>query len=321
MTEHKCNKCNYLAADKAALAQHLQRKTPCDEGKYLCKHCTKPLKSKYTLRNHEKTCIGPKKTREELQLDNTVLQTRMSMQADASSQQMAIASNASVLAVKTVYDNMSQPHKEFHANQLVLRQPVGSENTLHLKGSNLCTWFPNLTPGVDKLVKWFWLLRGREHLENHNILLPSGDPLIALICRKGEWQSSNSDNALFEVYSSDATALYNKLGSGSSDSAEVRDFRNEFVLHQVMTGALADRQEGVMFKAWKQAITQDLRDMTMELYGQDVASTVDYSQQQAYLFNMQQIERMQQEVKQLQGHIEVLSQQANKTIFMSRFEA
>ena len=163
------------------------------------------------------------------------------------------------------------------------------------------------------------MLRGRENLENHNILLPSGDPSIALICRKGEWQSCNSDNALFEVYSSDATTLYSKLGSGSSDSAEVYNFRNEFVLHKVMNCIITYGRDDVMFKTWKQAIAKDLRDVTMELYGQDVASTVKYSRQQAYLQNMQQIERMQQEVKQLQGQIEVLSQ-ANKTIFMSGFE-
>ena len=39
------------------------------------------MKSKETLRNHEKTCKGLRKTREELQLDNTGLQTQMSMQA------------------------------------------------------------------------------------------------------------------------------------------------------------------------------------------------------------------------------------------------
>ena len=320
MSEHKCNKCNYIAADKGALAQHLQRKTPCDEGKYLCKQCTKPLKSKDTLRNHEKKCKGPKKTREELQLDNTTMETQLSMQADASNQQMALASNASVLAIKSVYDIMSQPHKQFDANQLVLCQPLGSENTSHLKGSNLSTWFPNLTPGIDKLVKWFWLLRGREPPKNHNILLPSGDPSIALICRKGEWQSCNSDNALFEVYSSDATTLYNKLGSASSDSAEIHNFRNEFVLHKVMNCINTYGREDAMFKTWKQAIVQDLSDATMELYGQDVASTVNYSRQQAYLSNMRQIERMQQEVQQLQCQIEILSQ-ANKTIFMSGFEA
>ena len=105
MVEHKCDKCNYLAADKVALAQHLQRKTPCDEGKYLCS-------------------------------------AQMSMQADASNQQMATASNASTLAAKAVFDIMSQPHKEYDANQLVLHQPVGSENTSHLKGSSLSTWSP-----------------------------------------------------------------------------------------------------------------------------------------------------------------------------------
>ena len=320
MTEHKCNKCNYVAADKAALAQHLQRKTPCDEGKYLCKQCAKPLKSKDTLRKHERTCTGPKKTREELQLDNTDLQNQISIQADASNQQMAIASNASTLAAKAMYNIMSQPHKEFDANQLVLRKPVGLENTSHLKGSDLSTWFPNLTPGIDKLVKWFWLLRGREHPENHNILLPPGDPSIALICGKGEWQSSNLDKALFEVFSSDAVALYDKVGSQSSDSAEVCHFKNEFLLHQVMAGANAEACQSVIFKTWKQAVSKDLHEMTMELYGQEVASNVNYGRQQAYLSNMQQIERMQQEVKQLQGQVEVLSQ-ANKTIFMSGFDA
>ena len=320
MVDYKCSKCNHLAADKAALAQHLQRKTPCDEGKHLCKHCAKPLKSKDTLRNHERTCSGPNKTREELQLDHTILHAQMSMQADASNQQMAIASDASTLAAKAVYDIMSQPHKEYDAKQLVLHHSVGSENTSHLKGSSLSTWFPNLTPGIDKLVKWFWLLRGPEHPENHNILLPPGDPSIALICRKGNWQACNSDKALFEVYSSDTVALYNKMGSGSSDSVQMCNFRNEFVLHKVMAGVNAEGCKSVMFNTWKQAITKDLCEMTMEMYGQEVISTVHYSQQQAYLSNMQQIERMQKEVKQLHHQIELLSQ-ANKAIFMSRFDA
>ena len=171
------------------------------------------------------------------------------MQADASNQQMAIASNASTLAAKAVYDIMSQPHKEYDAKQLMLHQSVGSENISHLKGSSLSTWFPNLTPGIDKLVKLFWLLRGREHPENHNILLPPGDQSIALICRKGNWQSCNSDEALFEVYSSGTVAQYDKMGSGCSDSAEMCNFRNEFVLHKVMAGMNAEGCKSIMFKS------------------------------------------------------------------------
>ena len=172
----------------------------------------------------------------------------MSMQVDASNQQMAVASTASTLAAKAVYNIMSQPHKEYDANQLVLHQPVGSETTSHLKGSSLSTWFPNLTPGIHKLVKWFWLLRGRDHPENHNILLPPGDPGIASICQKGKWQSCNSDKALFEVYSSNTEALYDKMGSGSGDSAEICNFRNEFVLHKIMAGMNAEGCKSVTLK-------------------------------------------------------------------------
>ncbi len=30
MVEHRCDKCPYIAPDKAALEQHLKRKTPCN---------------------------------------------------------------------------------------------------------------------------------------------------------------------------------------------------------------------------------------------------------------------------------------------------
>ena len=87
-----------------------------------------------------------------------------------------------------------------------------------------------------------------------------------------------------------------------------------------MAGVNAEGCESVMFKTWKQAITTDLYEMTIELYGQEVASPVDFSRQQAHLSNMQQIERMQQEVKQLQQQIALLSQ-ANKATLMSGFDA
>ena len=88
------------------------------------------------------------------------------------------------------------------------------------------------------------------------------------------------------------------MDSGSSDSVEIRNFRNEFVLHKVMN---AEGCESVMFQTWKQAITTDLCEMTMELYGQEVASTVDFSQQQAYPSNMQQIYINRQEPCTIDG--------------------
>jgi hypothetical protein len=76
---------------------------------------------------------------------------------------------------------MSQPHKGFDASKLVPHQAVGKENTEHLRGFNISTHFLDFTPGTDKLVKRFWLLRGQKHPENHNILLVPGDPKHALM--------------------------------------------------------------------------------------------------------------------------------------------
>jgi len=213
MVEQRCDKCTFIG-DEAALEQHRKRKTPCDAGQHLCKKgCGKGLKSPETRRNHEKICDGPKKTQEELQLDNTSLQAQLANQEETSNQQMAIASSASVSAVKAVCDIMSKPHKEFDASKLVVHQPVGKETTEHLKGSSLGRHFPNFTPGIDKLVTWFWLLRGHDHPENHNVLLVLGDPKHALICRQGGWKSCDTDEALFEVFSKDVMMLYDKLGS------------------------------------------------------------------------------------------------------------
>ncbi len=278
--------------------------------------CGRGLKSPDTRRNHEKTCNGPKKTREELQMENTSLQAELSNQEEASNQHMAVASQASIAAVKAVCEIMRQPHKEFDASKLELHQAVGKETTEHLKGSGLSMHFPNFTPGIDKLVLWFWLLRGRDHPENHNILLVPGDPKHALICREGGWKSCDRDEALFEVYSKDVTALYNKVGSKFCDPpAEIRFFKNEYLLHGVMMDIISSGRNSSIFKSWKHAICETLSQMTMELYGQEVPSSAAYSCQQAYDSNLQEMERIEQEVKQLLHRLAVLGQ-ANRTIFM-----
>ncbi len=176
--------------------------------------------------------------------------------------------------------------------------------------------FPNFTPGIDKLVQWFWLLRGRDHPENHNILLVPGDPKNALICREGGWKSCDRDEALFEVYSKDVTALYNKVGSEFSDPpAEIRFFKNEYLLHGIIMDIISSGRDSSIFKSWKHAICETLSQMTMELYGQEVPSSAAYSCQQAYDSNLQEMERIELEVKQLLHRLAVLGQ-ANRTIFM-----
>ncbi len=202
-------------------------------------------------------------------MNNTALQAQLTNQVETSNLHMAIASNASVSAVKAVCDIMSKPHKEFDASKLAVHQPVGKETTEHLKGSSLSRHFPDFTPGIDKLKTWFWLLRGSDHPENHNILLVPGDTKHALICREGGWESCETDEALFEVFSKDVMMLYDKLGGElCSKSEEIHDFKFEYLTHKVMTDMNSQNRNSTIFKSWQQSITEDLSHMTMELYSQ-----------------------------------------------------
>ena len=100
--------------------------TPCDAGEYPCrKGCGRRFKSSDTRRNHEMICKGAQAALEELQIENTSLQAQLTDQEEASNQHMAVASQASVSAVKAVCDIMSKPHKEFDASKLVVHQPEG----------------------------------------------------------------------------------------------------------------------------------------------------------------------------------------------------
>ena len=82
----------------------------------------------------------------------------------------------------------------------------------------------------------------------------------------------------------------------------------------------SENRNSTIFKSWQQSITDDLSHMTMELYGQEVPSSAAYSYQQAYDSNLQEMEQIQQDVKQLLHRLAVLGQ-ANRTIFMQNLGA
>ena len=86
-----------------------------------------------------------------------------------------------------------------------------------------------------------------------------------------------------------------------------------------MADMTSENRNSTIFKSWQQSITADLSHMTMELYGQEVPNSA-YSCQQAYDSNLQEMEQIQQDVKQLLHRLAVLGQ-ANRTIFMQNLDA
>ena len=63
-------------------------------------------------------------------------------------------------------------------------------------------------------------------------------------------------------------------------------------------------QHGKLFSHWKQAVAEQLHQVTLELFVEkatkSVVSAIDYSRQQTYASNLQEIRKMQEMVHELQ---------------------
>ena len=57
--EHICDKCGFVAACRAKLEAHLNKKNPCNVGKYHCKNCRYRTNDTGNMSKHRKTCKGP----------------------------------------------------------------------------------------------------------------------------------------------------------------------------------------------------------------------------------------------------------------------
>jgi len=69
---------------------------------------------------------------------------------------------------------------------------------------------------------------------------------------------------LFEVFHKDGMMLYAKLGSKvCSKSAEIRDFKFEYLTHKAMADMNSENHNSTIFKSWQQSITETLSHMTM----------------------------------------------------------
>ena len=128
----------------------------------------------------------------------------------------------------------------------------------------------------------------------------------AVLCLKEGWTAFDTEVALLTVFRADVTKLYDFLGTTAENVSEtVANFRMDVVLHKAMAEVNNLGNKGPLFMKWKQAITQPLSTLTVELYFQDVAkpfaSTVEYSRQRTYDTIMGEI-RQQQDLKKSIEH-------------------
>ena len=74
----------------------------------------------------------------------------------------------------------------------------------------------------------------------------------------------NTDEALFEVFHKGVVMLYAKLrGKLCNESAEIRDFKFEYLTHTVIADMNCESRNSTMFKSRQQSITETLSHMTM----------------------------------------------------------
>jgi len=315
MVEKKCHKCNYIAKSNWHWQQHLNRSTPCDAGKFECrKGCGKPLKSEETRRKHETNCRGPHRTLE-VEAGEEDAQAELANREEASKLDLAIISQASTSAVtKLVSELQSNPEMVLDVNKLKLHHAIGKKATGHLRDKNTGLQL-SANPGAHTLVKWFWLLRGRNKPTNHNIMLMRGDSPHAMIYFEEVWKRLDIEEALWTLFRADAIKLYDLLAREAEsyegvNHERVYTFRMDFVLSRCMNEAKSGGINGELFSHWKQAVAEQLHQVTLELYAEEatksVASAMDYSRQQTYASNLQEIRKMQEMVRELQHKQEIL---------------
>ncbi len=70
-------------------------------------------------------------------------------------------------------------------------------------------------------------------------------------------------------------------------SAEIHDFKFEYLTHKVMADMKYESRNSTTFKSWQQSITETLSHLTMEVYGQEIPITAACSRQQAFDSNLQ----------------------------------
>lgn len=266
-----CHKCFLVCANTRDLEKHLDRKVPCDAGQHKCIGCGNGYKTRKSLQDHKKRCKG--KSEALLAHERAIEIEQLKSQACQQDQlmQMTNAVTAAASASSNQVTNIGVQNNITNHNSITINvhknvSNLGEEKLSHfsqLSDSEMLDKL-QLIKGPDAFETWCALLRADEHHpENHNALLLAVDSKEMACCRGGKWCWGDTEAILLEISRNDMNRLHTHLGRYDQNS-NVQDYRNEYLVHDVMTRATTGDTK--LLKPIMSAIARPIIEMTQKYY-------------------------------------------------------
>lgn len=297
---HKCPKCGDEFPTPSKLAAHLNRKIPCDEGKYQCDGCKHKFTTWAARHRHIKhnACKGPHKTVEQAQEQVERLERELAEKDEAHQQQLGLINQASGAAVQHITNNITN-NLVIKIDNLNVHNSVGHEDKAHFKNLTLSDLGLQLRKDPSTFARWCEILRADDqHPENHNVLLVDMDAKDAVMCDEGKWKTMERDEILLHLARKDTTSLYNLLERFGDEASE---FRFDYLLHDIMV-KVANGDKAAL-KSVMTAMAEPLVDLTKRLYAQQGECSANDSKLKAAEQVMQEIIEDQKRHQQKQAEL------------------
>lgn len=293
---YPCDKCERGFKTKYELERHLNRKTACNEGTFLCPECRIPFRRQKALDAHIELgrCKGKKESSVIAELEQEVesLNEKVKQQEHI----LSLTNKASAAAANQININTTNLNLTINVETLGATNAMGKECLKHLVNTDGTKIRPNLAHNPTAFAAWCKLLRAdEEHPENHNALLLDKDSELMACCRDGNWTMDNREKILVELLSHDVSRFYDYLGNWEHDT-QAKSFRNEYLLHNIMNKTI--QRDLKALQPVMDAISEPIVSLTNKFYVEPSEPNLEFP-----------------EYIKLQGQVEALADNRNKLQF------
>lgn len=278
-----CTKCFIECANSRDLERHLDRKVPCDAGQHKCEGCGLGYKTKKSLHDHKKRCKGKSQAllaheraaeieqlKSQARQQDQLMQMTNAVTAAASASSSSASSHVTNIGTQNNHNHFTiNIHNHTHVSNL------GEEKLSHFSRQTEAEMLEklNLSRCPRALGAWCALLRADEdHPENHNALLLTAESKEMACCRGGKWCLGDTEETLLEISRNDMNRLYTHLGRYDQNQ-RVQDFRNEYLVHDVMARATSGLDQSL--KPIMDAVALPIIALTKKFYACTVEEAMD----------------------------------------------